>query len=290
MRNSQGSGEIVDLTAPVGGITSGDIAVIGALVVVASHDAAEGQKFVGESQGLFLLPKVPTEAWAEGDAIYWDAVGKQATTAPGPISLGLAAAAASNPSTRGSVLLPARASSGGTPGGNPNEFQYNNSGAFGGTADTYLSTMWRSGGTGGVTFILESGSAESGVMQFLVNPGELGAAAINLITDGSRVVADWNLLSGANKNVLYIDNETPELDMGDRSVKTWVFGQEVHLQTGNPPSEVIVTAGAAKVNGTLNVTTNYQANGTPGVVSGSFTTNDGKTVTVTQGIITSIVP
>lgn len=38
---------------------------------------------------------------------------------------------------------------------------------------------------------------------------------------------------------------------------------------------------------TINATTEYQINGSPGV-SGSFTTTDGKTITVTKGIITAI--
>lgn len=50
------------------------------------------------------LPKVPAEAWAVGDAIYWDAVAKRATKlAPGNALAGFAAAAAASPSNAGAV-------------------------------------------------------------------------------------------------------------------------------------------------------------------------------------------
>lgn len=48
------------------------------------------------------------------------------------------------------------------------------------------------------------------------------------------------------------------------------------------------STGLLTINGTINPTTGYQINGAAGV-DGSFTTADGKTVTVTKGIITAIV-
>lgn len=49
-----------------------------------------------------------------------------------------------------------------------------------------------------------------------------------------------------------------------------------------------VGTGDVKINANVNAVSGYKINGTPGV-SGSFTTSDGKTVTVTNGLITSIV-
>lgn len=52
-------------------------------------------------------------------------------------------------------------------------------------------------------------------------------------------------------------------------------------------SELTFATGIVTVTGTLNVTSSYQINGVSGV-SGTFTTVDSKTVTVTHGLITSI--
>jgi len=73
MKNFVQPGEILTLTAPVGDVVSGQAYQIGSLVVVATHDAEAGdpfEAFVGP--GVITHAKAPSEAWAEGEKIYWD--------------------------------------------------------------------------------------------------------------------------------------------------------------------------------------------------------------------------
>ncbi|GGE75899.1 hypothetical protein GCM10011533_30340 [Streptosporangium jomthongense] len=101
-------GQVLTLTAPSGGVTSGTGKLIGSLFVVALHDAAAGESFEGQLTGVWRLPKTSAQAWTEGAAIYWD--GSKATTADGSGSnalIGHAASAAANPSATGLVRLSA---------------------------------------------------------------------------------------------------------------------------------------------------------------------------------------
>lgn len=101
-------GHVLTLTAPSGGVVSGQGYVVGALFVVALHDAPEGEPFEGQCTGVFRLPKTSAQAWTEGAAIFWN--GTAATTADGSGSntlIGHAAAAAANPSSHGHVRLSA---------------------------------------------------------------------------------------------------------------------------------------------------------------------------------------
>lgn len=49
-------GNVLTLTAPAGGVTSGGLYAIGALVVVSLHDAAEGEPFAGKPNGVWSVP------------------------------------------------------------------------------------------------------------------------------------------------------------------------------------------------------------------------------------------
>ncbi len=49
-------GNVLTLTAPAGGVASGGLYAIGALVVVALHDAAEGEPFAGKPNGVWNVP------------------------------------------------------------------------------------------------------------------------------------------------------------------------------------------------------------------------------------------
>lgn len=101
-------GHVLTLIAPAGGVVSGNGYLIGALFVVALISAPEGQPFEGQCTGVFRLPKTSTEAWTEGAAVYWDADAGEATTvATDNTLIGHAVAAASNPSSHGSVRLSA---------------------------------------------------------------------------------------------------------------------------------------------------------------------------------------
>lgn len=99
-------GQVLTLTAPSGGVTSGSGHVIGDLFVVALHDAASGESFEGQLTGVWSLPKTSAQAWTEGASIYWD--GSKATTEEASNTLiGHAASAAANPTSTGLVRLSA---------------------------------------------------------------------------------------------------------------------------------------------------------------------------------------
>ncbi|MDY6797673.1 MAG: DUF2190 family protein [Pseudomonadota bacterium] len=101
-------GQVLTLTAPSGGVTSGDGYVIGSLFVVALHNAPEGSPFEGQCTGVWQLPKTSAQAWTEGVAIYWNSSSAVATTASsGNTLIGHAVSDAANPSEYGLVRLSA---------------------------------------------------------------------------------------------------------------------------------------------------------------------------------------
>ncbi|WP_137128927.1 DUF2190 family protein [Rhizobium sp. FY34] len=70
MKNFVQPGKTLDLTAPAGGIVSGQAALFGALFGVANFSAAEGQPVAVDVEGVFTLPKA-VGALAEGVKAYW---------------------------------------------------------------------------------------------------------------------------------------------------------------------------------------------------------------------------
>lgn len=98
--------DVVEFTAPSGGVVSGTAYLIGSILVVATHAAAVGVAFRGRVTGIVEHAKVSAQAWTEGVKIYWDNAAKNFTTTSGGNTLvGVAAAAASNPSATGKVRL-----------------------------------------------------------------------------------------------------------------------------------------------------------------------------------------
>lgn len=75
-------GEKIPLTAPSGGVVSGQGYVIGEFFVIAEHDAAEGEQFVGNRAHVFPIPKSTSVAFSEGDPIYWDEADEEANDDP----------------------------------------------------------------------------------------------------------------------------------------------------------------------------------------------------------------
>ena len=66
MRNYVEPGEVLPFTAPAGGVVAGGLYMIGALLVVATVDAAAGQKFSAYiGQGVVEGPK-DAGIWNEG--------------------------------------------------------------------------------------------------------------------------------------------------------------------------------------------------------------------------------
>lgn len=105
MKNFIQPGEHVTVPAPAD-LASGDLVAVGALYGVAQADAATGEDVTLVRRGVFELPKTSAQAWTLGAKIYWAAgTSECTTTATGNTLIGMAAAAAANPSDTGLVLL-----------------------------------------------------------------------------------------------------------------------------------------------------------------------------------------
>ena len=105
MKNHVQKGENITVPSPAD-IASGDVVVIGNLVGVAAGDAATGGDLDIVTVGVFALPKTSALAIAVGDRVYWDSTNSIANkTASGNTLLGVAVAAAANPSATVNVRL-----------------------------------------------------------------------------------------------------------------------------------------------------------------------------------------
>lgn len=106
MNNFIQPGDIVTLTAPTGGVISGNGYLIGSLFVVAAETVAQTLPFEGAVVGVFTLPKLSAQAWTEGEKVYWDNGNTRCTSvATDGALIGVAAAVAANPSATGNVRL-----------------------------------------------------------------------------------------------------------------------------------------------------------------------------------------
>lgn len=106
MRNFVQHGDTLTVPAPAD-VVSGALVKVGVLVGVAGIDAAEGEDVPIKTTGVFDLPKTSAQAWTVGVAIYMIPATGLATTATtaGNVLIGVAAAAAANPSPTGLVRL-----------------------------------------------------------------------------------------------------------------------------------------------------------------------------------------
>jgi predicted RecA/RadA family phage recombinase len=108
MKNFIQPGDSIEFTAPGGGVVSGTPVLIGGILVVPGVTAAATVKFNGMIRGVFLLPKAPSQAWAEGALVYWDSGNARCTTAgPGNLLVGFAVEAVGSGATltTGKVML-----------------------------------------------------------------------------------------------------------------------------------------------------------------------------------------
>lgn len=105
MRNFVQPGNTVTVTAPYS-VDSGNGVLVGSLFGVAATSAAETTQTEIVTEGVFELPKVQAQAWTVGQPVYWDATAKLCTTtATDNTRIGVALAAAANPSGNGRVRL-----------------------------------------------------------------------------------------------------------------------------------------------------------------------------------------
>jgi predicted RecA/RadA family phage recombinase len=65
-------GDVLDLTAPVGGLVSGQGYLFNNLFAVATTNIAAGEKGACCLEGVYSLPKVAAISFSEGDFAYWD--------------------------------------------------------------------------------------------------------------------------------------------------------------------------------------------------------------------------
>lgn len=71
------NGDVITVTAPTGGLTSGDGVIVGALFGIATFTAAEGEAAEIATRGIYELPKEPTAVIAAGAQVAWDATANQ---------------------------------------------------------------------------------------------------------------------------------------------------------------------------------------------------------------------
>src|SRR5512138_1165613 len=87
-------GDVMTFTAPGGGVTAGTGVLIGKLLVIPQNTVAAGSQFDGYVNGVQSHAKADTQAWAEGQIVYWDDSAKAFTTvSAGNTRAGVAAAA-----------------------------------------------------------------------------------------------------------------------------------------------------------------------------------------------------
>lgn len=105
MKNFIELGDVITITAGAT-ITSGQLVIAGSLFGVAQKSVASGEQVAVKIGGVFEFAKVSAQAWTVGALIYWDATaGNMTTTSTSNTLVGVAAAAAANPSAVGRVRL-----------------------------------------------------------------------------------------------------------------------------------------------------------------------------------------
>jgi predicted RecA/RadA family phage recombinase len=106
MENFIQPGDVLEYTAPAGGVTKGIGVKIGDCLVIPLVSAAVGVKFNGVRNGVVEHDKLSAQAWTEGQQVNWDDTNKRFTTVTtGNFRAGFAAAAAANPTAKGKVVL-----------------------------------------------------------------------------------------------------------------------------------------------------------------------------------------
>src|SRR3954469_2745303 len=97
-KNWKSNGEVIEFTAPAGGVVSGTCVKIGDILVLAITTAAAGAKLQGRRNGVIDHAKLAAQAWTEGQQINWDDPNKRFTNVTtGNFKAGVAAAVAANP-------------------------------------------------------------------------------------------------------------------------------------------------------------------------------------------------
>lgn len=105
MKNYIQEGNLVTVPAPAD-VLSGAGVLVGSLFGIAVHDALSGADVLVQTAGVVEIAKTSAQAWTVGALIYWDNTAKLATSVSTSNKLiGVAVAAAANPSATGTVRL-----------------------------------------------------------------------------------------------------------------------------------------------------------------------------------------
>lgn len=104
MKNYIQAGKVLDVTAGVGGITSGALVEVGDLVGVAGSTVLEGEVCPVSLEGVFEVPKVSSDVVAVGVKLYHNS-GELTVTEGSNKFAGFAFAAAGNGATTVQVKL-----------------------------------------------------------------------------------------------------------------------------------------------------------------------------------------
>ena len=92
-------GHALTVTAPAGGVLSGQGMLIGTLFGIAQYDAVEGAEVEILTEGIVEIPKTSALQIDVGDRLFWDATNKVVNkTATAQVCVGIAVSAAANPS------------------------------------------------------------------------------------------------------------------------------------------------------------------------------------------------
>lgn len=106
MKTSIQNGDVITVTAPTGGVASGDGLIVGSLFGIAAVTADEGEAVEIATRGVYVLPKEPTAVIAVGAQVAWDATAKQIDLpGTGLYPVGIATEAAGNGITTVRVRL-----------------------------------------------------------------------------------------------------------------------------------------------------------------------------------------
>ena len=92
-------GHAITVTAPTGGVTSGQGVLIGTLFGIAQFDAVESAEVEILTEGVVEIGKTSALQIDVGDRLFWDATNKVVNkTATAQLCVGIAVSAAANPS------------------------------------------------------------------------------------------------------------------------------------------------------------------------------------------------
>lgn len=106
MQNHIQNGQVITVTAPAGGITSGEGLIVGHIFGIAAYSAAEGDPLELSITGVFRLPKATAAVLTVGARVAWDNTAKNINLpGAGRFPVGVATEAAGNGITSVAVRL-----------------------------------------------------------------------------------------------------------------------------------------------------------------------------------------